>query len=146
MKIKEEEDLMNGFNNIKSTVSKIKMLGKMVSNFLLMQIIMNMLPSSYAIVSTVIQTSMQQGVIMLDIVCKAALAKEEHCHKGGGITAMFAQSSKSKPMQKKSSGNNSKGKKKDQGPACGNCGKAGHTKQECWSKGGRAKGSGPKQK
>ncbi|KAJ1305514.1 hypothetical protein OPQ81_000521 [Rhizoctonia solani] len=145
-KIKEEEDLMNGFNKIKSTISKIKMLGKTINNFLLVQIIMNVLPLSYAIVSTVIQMSMQQGVIMSDIVCKAALAKEEHCHKGGGITVMFAQLSKSKPMQKKLSGNNSKGKKKDQGTVCGNCGKARHTKQECWSKGGGAKGSGPKQK
>ncbi|KAJ1304232.1 hypothetical protein OPQ81_005396 [Rhizoctonia solani] len=108
-KIEEEEDLMNGFNNIKSTVSKIKTLGETVSDFLLAQIIMNALPSSYAIVSTIIQTPATRRYVGY---CLKGPAEEEHRRKGGGITAMFAQLSKSKPMQKKSSGNNSKGRRR----------------------------------
>ncbi|CCO35636.1 Retrovirus-related Pol polyprotein from transposon TNT 1-94 Includes: RecName: Full=Protease [Rhizoctonia solani AG-1 IB] len=118
-KIKEEEDLTTGFNSIKSTVSKIKTLGESISDFLLAQIIMNALPPSYAIVSTVIQTSMQQAAITSDA---------------------------GKSMTKKSARNDPKGKKKDSGPPCANCLKPGHTKQECWAKGGGAKGTGPWQK
>ncbi|CCO37765.1 Retrovirus-related Pol polyprotein from transposon TNT 1-94 Includes: RecName: Full=Protease [Rhizoctonia solani AG-1 IB] len=145
-KIEEEEDLTTGFNSIKSTVSKIKTLGESISDFLLAQIIMNALPPSYAIVSTVIQTSTQQAAITSDAVCEAALREEERRRKGGGITAMFAQSSKGKSMTKKSARNDPKGKKKDLGPPCANCSKPGHTKQECWAKGGGAEGTGPRQK
>ncbi|KAF8748328.1 hypothetical protein RHS01_10930 [Rhizoctonia solani] len=111
-KIKEEEDLTTGFNLIKSTVSKIKTLGESISNFLLAQIIMNVLPLSYAIISTVIQTSMQQAAITSNAICKAALQEEEHQQKGGGITAMFVQSLKGKSMTKRSARNNPKGKKR----------------------------------
>ncbi|GAB1527674.1 hypothetical protein RhiTH_010862 [Rhizoctonia solani] len=145
-KIKEEEDLTTGFNLIKSTVSKIKTLGESISNFLLAQIIMNALPLSYAIISTVIQTSMQQAAITSNAICKAALQEEEHQQKGGGITAMFVQSLKGKSMTKRSARNNPKGKKKDLGPPCANCSKPGQTKQECWAKGGGAKGTGPQQR
>ncbi|CCO35164.1 hypothetical protein RSOLAG1IB_11561 [Rhizoctonia solani AG-1 IB] len=112
-KIEEEEDLTTRFNSIKSTVSKIKTLRESISNFLLAQIIMNALPPSYAIVSTVIQTSTQQAAITSNAVCKATLQEEERWQKGGGITAMFAQSSKGKSMTKKSARNDPKGKKKD---------------------------------
>ncbi|CCO37217.1 Retrovirus-related Pol polyprotein from transposon TNT 1-94 Includes: RecName: Full=Protease [Rhizoctonia solani AG-1 IB] len=145
-KIKEEEDLTTGFNLIKSTVSKIKTLRESISDFLLAQIIMNALPPSYAIVSTVIQTSTQQAAITSNAVCEAALQEEEHWRKGGGITAMFAQLLKGKSMTKKSARNDPKGKKKDSGPPCANCSKPSHTKQECWAKGGGAKGTGPRQK
>ncbi|CCO37246.1 hypothetical protein BN14_11401 [Rhizoctonia solani AG-1 IB] len=76
-KIEEEEDLTTGFNSIKSTVSKIKTLGESISDFLLAQIIMNVLPPSYAIVSTVIQTSTQQAAITSNAICEAALREEE---------------------------------------------------------------------
>ncbi|GAB1527628.1 hypothetical protein RhiTH_010804 [Rhizoctonia solani] len=130
-KIKEEEDLTTGFNLIKSTVSKIKTLGESISNFLLAQIIMNALPLSYAIISTVIQTSMQQAAITSNAICKAALQEEEHQQKGGGITAIKEQP---------------KREEKDLGPPCANCSKPGQTKQECWAKGGGAKGTGLQQR
>ena len=43
----------------------------------------------------------------------------------------------------------SKGKKKDKAQSdamCGNCGKAGHSEPDCWSKGGGKEGQGLKQK
>ncbi|KAJ1305490.1 hypothetical protein OPQ81_000497 [Rhizoctonia solani] len=60
---------------------------------------------------------------------------------------MFSQASfKSKNLNPKLS-NWSKGKgKADKGPPCVNCAKPGHTKQECWMKGGGAEGTGPRQK
>ena len=41
---------------------------------------------------------------------------------------------------------NKKGKKGSNGPACSNCGRSGHTIQDCWAKGGGKEGQGPKQK
>ncbi|QRW24121.1 Retrovirus-related Pol polyprotein from transposon TNT 1-94 [Rhizoctonia solani] len=105
-----------------------------------------MRPPSYAIVSTVIQTSTQQAAITSNAICKATLQEEERRQKGGGITAMFAQLLKGKSMTRKSARNNPKGKRKDLGPPCANCSKPGHTKQECWAKGGGAKGTGPWQR
>ncbi|KAF8676777.1 gag-polypeptide of LTR copia-type [Rhizoctonia solani] len=145
-KIDKGKDLQTGFNAIKATVAKITMLGKTVSNFMLAQIIMNALPPSYAIVNTVLQTSLNGGAITAKAVQNAAYAKEERCCKGGRITAMFAQLSKGNSTGKKLLGNNSKGKKKAAGPPCANCRKSRHTKQECWSKGGGAKGTGLQQK
>ncbi|KEP45025.1 zinc knuckle protein [Rhizoctonia solani 123E] len=54
-------------------------------------------------------------------------------------------SNKSKSSNSKSANGNGR-KKKDDGPPCLNCGKAGHTMEECWAKGGGAEGTGPHQK
>lgn len=125
----------------------MKTLGEPVSDLMLAQIFMNALPASYAVVNTVIQTSHQHGSISSDSVVKAALAEEERRKKGLGLTAMFTHISKPKHSSGKSSANDSKGKKKkDKGPPCQNCAKPGHTKQECWAKGGGAEGTGPHQK
>jgi hypothetical protein len=142
-KIEEEEDLTTGFNNLRAIAAKMKTLGEPVSDLMLAQIIMCALPPSYAVVSTVIQTSNQHGSITSDTVVKAALAEEERRKKGVGLTAMFSHASKGKAPKAKA---DSKGKKKDRGPPCQNCAKPGHTKDDCWAKGGGAEGNGPHQK
>jgi hypothetical protein len=88
-KIEEDEDLTTGFNNLWAITAKMKTLGKPVSNLMLAQIMMCMLPPSYAIVSTVIQTSNQHRLILSNTIVKTALAEEEHCKKGVGLTAIF---------------------------------------------------------
>src|SRR5207237_1399684 len=102
----------------------MKTLGEAVTDLMLVQVFMNALPLSYAIISTVIQTSTHTGLITPDMVVKAALAKEEQWKTGGRLTAMFAQAPK--PKSKKLS--NPKGKKKAKGPQCDNCTNPGHTK------------------
>ncbi|KAG9081109.1 hypothetical protein FRC06_005815 [Ceratobasidium sp. 370] len=125
----------------------MKTLGEPVSDPMLAQIMMHALPPTYAVVNTVIQTTNQNSTITPDIVFKAALAEEERRKKGQGLTAMFTQSaSKSKSSGSKPSNNSKSKPRKDKGPPCTNCGKTGHTKPECWAKGGGAEGTGPQQK
>jgi hypothetical protein len=95
-KIEEDKDLTTGFNSLRAIAAKMKTLGKPVSDLMLAQIMMCALPPSYAIVSTIIQTSNQHGSISSDTVVKAALAEEERWKKGLGLTAMFSHASKSK--------------------------------------------------
>jgi hypothetical protein len=142
-KIEEDEDLTTGFNNLQAIAAKMKTLGEPVSDLMLAQIIMCALPPSYAVVSTVIQTSNQHGSITSDTVVKAALAEEERRKKGIGLTTMFTHASKAKAPKAKA---DPKGKKKDRGPPCQNCMKPGHTKDDCWAKGGGAEGNGLHQK
>ncbi|KAJ1299274.1 hypothetical protein OPQ81_002679 [Rhizoctonia solani] len=125
----------------------MKTLGEPVSDLMLAQIFMKALPASYVIVSTVISSVSQNSTVSSDQVVKATTTEEEHRKQGVGLTAMFSQASfKSKNSNPKSS-NRSKGKgKADKGPPCANCAKPGHTKQECWAKGGGAEGTGPRQK
>jgi hypothetical protein len=52
-----EDDLTTGFSNLHTIASKMKTLGKPVSDLMLTHIMMNVLPPSYSIVSAVIQTS-----------------------------------------------------------------------------------------
>ncbi|EUC60916.1 hypothetical protein RSOL_375910, partial [Rhizoctonia solani AG-3 Rhs1AP] len=107
---------------------------------------MRALPDSYALLNTVI-TSNPGAIITSDTICRAALAEEELRKKGAGLTAMFSHipSNKSKSSNSKSANGNGR-KKKDNGPPCLNCGKAGHTIEECWVKGGGAEGTSPHQK
>ena len=146
-KLEEEQDVSAGFNLIRSTASKMKTLGEPVGDSMLAQILMNVLPPSYAIVSTVLQTSNSQGSISPDMVVRAALAEEERRKKGLGLTAMFSNPSSNIPQSKNSRG---KGKQtpnpKPKGQPCANCDKIGHTKDKCWAKGGGAEGCGPFQK
>lgn len=76
-KIEEEEDITMGFNKLCSIVSKMKTLGEPVSEPMLAQIMMNVLPPTYTVVNTVIQTTNQNSTITPDIVFKSALAEEE---------------------------------------------------------------------
>ncbi|KAJ1301781.1 hypothetical protein OPQ81_009010 [Rhizoctonia solani] len=147
MKIEEDEDLTMGFNNLCSIALKMKTLGEPISNLMLAQIFMKALPASYAIMSTVISSANQNLPIMSDQVIKAATTEEE-CHKQGvGLTAMFLHTSIKMKTPNLKSSHGLKGKKKaNKGPACMNCAKPGHMKQECWAKGGGAKGTGPRQK
>jgi hypothetical protein len=142
-KIEEDEDLTMGFNNLHTITTKMKMPGKPMSDLMLVQIMMCALLPSYAIVSTVIQTSNQHGSISSDTVIKAALAKEERRKKGVGLTTMFMHALKAKAPKAKA---DPKGKKKDCGPPCQNCAKPGHMKDNCWAKGAGAEGNGPHQK
>ncbi|KAF8692843.1 hypothetical protein RHS03_08527, partial [Rhizoctonia solani] len=143
-KIKEEEDLTTAFNNIQLLTLKMKTLGKPISNLMLAQVLMNVLPPSYAIISSVVSTLNQGSTVTSDMVIKAAYAKEKQCKAGVGLNAMFTQASKLNLQSKSQS--NAKGKGKDKGPPCKNCAKMGHTKKECWGKGGDAEGTGPHQK
>ncbi|KAF8689764.1 gag-polypeptide of LTR copia-type, partial [Rhizoctonia solani] len=143
-KIEEEEDLTTAFNNIQLLTSKMKTLGKPISNLMLAQVLMNVLPPSYAIISSVVSTLNQGSTIMSDMVIKAMYAKEKQRKAGVGLNAMFTQASKLNLLSKSQS--NAKGKGKDKGPPCKNCAKTGHTKKECWGKGGNAEGMGLHQK
>ncbi|KAF8682958.1 Reverse transcriptase (RNA-dependent DNA polymerase) [Rhizoctonia solani] len=143
-KIEEEEDLTTAFNNIQSLTSKMKTLGEPISNLMLAQVLMNALPPSYAIISSVVSTSNQGSTVTSDMVIEAAYAEEKRRKAGVGLNAMFTQASKLNSRSKSQS--NAKGKGKDKGPPCKNCAKTGHTKKECWGKGGNAEGTGPHQK
>jgi hypothetical protein len=142
-KIEEDEDLTMGFNSLCAIATKKKTLSEPVSDLMLAQIMMCVLPPSYAVVSTVIQTSNQHRSISSDTVVKATLAEEERRKKGVRLTVMFTHASKAKALKAKA---DPKGKKKDRGPPCQNCAKPGHTKDDCWAKGGGAEGNGPHQK
>ncbi|KAF8713823.1 GAG-pre-integrase domain, partial [Rhizoctonia solani] len=147
-KILEDDDIATGLNNLLSIASKMKTLGEPVSDLMMAQIMMNALPPTYAIVNTVIQTTNQASAVTPLMVKEAALKEEERRKNGTGITAMFSHlPAKSKSSNAKSSNSNSKNKRrKNKGPACLNCGKSGHSKQECWAPGGGAEGTGPRQK
>ncbi|CCO30981.1 hypothetical protein RSOLAG1IB_12702 [Rhizoctonia solani AG-1 IB] len=145
-KIEEDEDIATAFNNIRSLAKKMETLGEPISDLMLAQMMMTALPPSYSVVTSVIQTTNQASAVNPDMVQDTVLAEEERRRKGsGGLSAMFSQHlSKSKQSNGKSS--NKKKNKKDKGPACLNCGKGGHSKAECWAKGGGAEGTGPHQR
>ncbi|QRW17546.1 Copia-like polyprotein/retrotransposon [Rhizoctonia solani] len=143
-KILEDDNIATGLNNLLSIASKMKTLGEPVSNLMMAQIMMNALPPTYAIVNTIIQTTNQASAVTPQMVKEAALKEEEHCKNSTGITAMFLHLP-AKPLNSKLSKSKNKCKK-DKGPACLNCGKSGHLKQECWAKGGGAEGTGLRQK
>ncbi|CCO35897.1 Retrovirus-related Pol polyprotein from transposon TNT 1-94 Includes: RecName: Full=Protease [Rhizoctonia solani AG-1 IB] len=148
VKIEEDEDIATAFNNIRLIAAKVDTLGKPISNLMLAQMMMNAVPPSYSINTSIIQTTNQASAITPDMVQASILAEEKRCKNGsGGLTTMFSQlSTKPKPSNSKSSKSASKGKKKDKGPVCLNCGKPNHTKADCWAKGGGAEGTGPHQK
>ncbi|KAF8671212.1 transposition, RNA-mediated [Rhizoctonia solani] len=147
-KILEDDNIATGLNNLLLIASKMKTLGEPVSNLMMAQIMMNALPPTYAIVNTVIQTTNQASAVTPLMVKEAALKEEECCKNGTGLTAMFLHlPNKSKTLNAKLLSLNSKNRqKKNKGPACLNCSKPGHLKQECWAAGGGAKGTGPRQK
>ncbi|KAJ1303696.1 hypothetical protein OPQ81_008121 [Rhizoctonia solani] len=62
-KIKEDEDLTTGFNNLWLIASKMKTLA---------------LPALYVIVSTVISSASQNSTVSSDQVMKTTTTKEEH--------------------------------------------------------------------
>ncbi|KAF8675637.1 hypothetical protein RHS04_06651 [Rhizoctonia solani] len=84
-KIEEEEDLTTAFNNIQLLTSKMKTLGKPISNLMLAQVLMNALPPSYAIISSVVSTSNQGSTVTSDMVIEAAYAKEKWRKAGVGV-------------------------------------------------------------
>ncbi|QRW24745.1 Copia-like polyprotein/retrotransposon [Rhizoctonia solani] len=109
----------------------MKTLGEPVSDLMMAQIMMNALPPTYAIVNTVIQTTNQASAVTPLMVKEVALKEEEHFQN---IECKIVELELKKPQ------------KKNKGPACLNCGKPSHLKQECWAAGGGAKGTGPRQK
>ncbi|QRW07704.1 Copia-like polyprotein/retrotransposon [Ceratobasidium sp. AG-Ba] len=135
-KIEEDSSITTGVNGLRSIASKMKTLGKPVSDSMFAQILMNALPPSYAVVSTVLQTSNQMGTITSDMVVTAALAEEERRKQGVGLTAMFTSVAKGKNAASLKS--NDKPKKKN--IKCFNCGKLGHIKVQCHGQGGGAEG------
>ncbi|GAB1528326.1 hypothetical protein RhiTH_011520 [Rhizoctonia solani] len=147
-KILEDDNIATGLNNLLSIASKMKTLGEPVSDLMMAQIMMNALPPTYAIVNTVIQTTNQASAVTPLMVKEAALKEEERCKNGTGLMAMFLHlPNKSKTSNAKLLSLNLKNRqKKNKGPACLNCGKPSHLKQECWAVGGSAKGTGPRQK
>ncbi|GAB1527327.1 hypothetical protein RhiTH_010502 [Rhizoctonia solani] len=126
----------------------MKTLREPISDLMMAQIMMNALPPTYAIVNTVIQTTNQASAVTPLMVKEATLKEEEHCKNSTGLTAMFLHlPNKSKTLNSKLLSSNSKNqRKKNKGPACPNCGKPSHSKQECWAAGGSIKGTGPRQK
>ncbi|KAJ1300258.1 hypothetical protein OPQ81_005086 [Rhizoctonia solani] len=148
VKIEEDEDIATAFNNIRSIAAKMETLGEPISELMLAQMMMNAVPPSYSINTSIIQTTNQPSAITPDMVQASILAEEKRRKNGSsGLTAMVSSlSTKPKPSNSKSSKSASKGKKKEKGPACINCGKPNHTKAECWAKGGGAEGTGPHQK
>ncbi|KAF8749274.1 transposition, RNA-mediated [Rhizoctonia solani] len=108
-KILEDDDIATGLNNLLSIASKMKTLGEPVSNLMMAQIMMNVLPPTYAIVNTVIQTTNQASAVTPLMVKEAALKEEERRKNGTGITAMFSHlPAKSKLSNAKLSNLNSK--------------------------------------
>lgn len=75
-RIKEEDNITEGLNNLHLIVSKMKTLGELISDAMLAQVMINVLPPTYTIVNTIIQTSNQHTTIPPDIVFKAAIAEE----------------------------------------------------------------------
>ena len=92
----------------------------------------------------------QSKQMKLDDLIAFIIEEAQHCvindeRSKAGESALAAHSKRARKGKAGKKKHEKKGKA-DSNENCGNCGKPGHSKEECWAKGGGKEGQGPRQK
>ena len=132
----EDESVRNHFVKLTDMREQLASMGETIIESKYASILMGSLPKSYSqTISSIATTSKITGTAATPQVIISLVTNkyDKHTVESGGIPdeALAADSRKGK-----------KGKKCD--VKCDNCHKKGHTKAECWAKGGGNEGGGPK--
>jgi hypothetical protein len=132
----EEENVREHFDKLSNMREQLAAMGETVTDTKYAQILMGSLPPSYAstLGSIAAAAELSNNPVTPRIVLKLAIDEYERRTLGNTQNEALAADSKTK----------GKGKKRD--VECTNCKKRGHTKAECWAKGGGNEGGGPKRK
>ncbi|CCO34576.1 Retrovirus-related Pol polyprotein from transposon TNT 1-94 Includes: RecName: Full=Protease [Rhizoctonia solani AG-1 IB] len=119
----------------RSIATNVHNLGLELPEPLLALILLHSLPPSYDTLCTVIAGSTTLEKLTFDLVEAQILAEEQRSTSGSRLNAMFSK--------KVNGGKGKNGKGKSNRPTCKNCAKPGHTKEQCWAKGGDKEGQNP---
>src|SRR5882762_4938951 len=129
-------------------------MGSVLSDFRYRTIIMHSLPESYRPALQTITAAERAGAVsgapstskmkpddLMNFFIEEAQHRVINAERSkNGDSALAAQGKKG------NRGHGNRGKKPKSGVTCENCGKPGHTKPDCYSKGGGKEGQGPRQK
>ena len=165
MKLNENEDskahlteLKQHFELMRQRHDNLIKMGSVISDTRFNIIIMSSLPDSYRPTLQTITAAerasklsgskaqqMKPDDLMAFIIEEAQhrVISDERSKNAESALSAHAKRGKGKASNKKK---HDKSSKTDSDETCDNCGRAGHKKPDCWSKGGGKEGQGPKQK
>ncbi len=134
----DEENVREHFDKLANLREQLAAMGKSVPDSEYASILMGSLPSTYAGMLGSIAASAEMSGTAVSSTIVVKLATDEYDRRtlqsGKAQDEAFTADSQKKK----------KGKKRD--VECENCHKKGHTKAQCWAKGGGNEGGGPKRK
>src|SRR5713226_4707779 len=134
----DEENVREHFDKLANLREQLAAMGKSVADNEYASILMGSLPSTYAGMLGSIAASAEMSGTAVSSAIVVKLATDEYDRRtlqsGKAQDEAFTADSQKKR----------KGKKRD--VKCENCHKKGHTKAQCWAKGGGNEGGGPKRK
>jgi hypothetical protein len=138
-KCSEDDSVREHFDKLTNLREQLAAMGKSIPDNEYASILMGSLPESYtAILGSIAAAAELSGTaVSSSIVVK--IATDEYDRRTLG-----SEKSKDEAFVADSQKKKNKGKKRD--VECDNCHKKGHTKAECWAKGGGNEGGGPKRK
>src|SRR5258707_5099699 len=134
----DEENIHKHFDKLANLREQLAVMGKSVADNEYALILMGLLPLMYASMLGSIAASVEMSGTAVSSAIVVKLAMDEYDRRtlqsGKAQDEAFTADSQKKR----------KGKKRD--VECENCHKKGHTKAQCWAKGGGNEGGGPKRK
>jgi hypothetical protein len=138
----EEDNVREHIDKLANLREQIAAMGKSVPENEYASILMGSLPTSYAGMLGSIAASAEMSGVAVSPAVVIKLARDEYDRRNlqsdkaqDEAFAADSQSHKKKPK-----------KGKGRSVQCDNCHKIGHTKDQCWAKGGGNEGGGPKRK
>ena len=141
----ENDDMKAHLEELVNLRGKLIGMGATVEDAKFRTIILSSLPLSYrSIISAItVSASLTKAKVENDHLIRIITEEAESrlILEGNSAGAGSALTATDKPVK----GNRQQRQKKNR-PKCYNCNKPGHTKAECWAKGGGMEGQGPKQK